>query len=130
MIKNRDELFHEIKSIQDIGYNVYVGKKDELIGDVFDTRNLCVATLFNYSINLNSYETNWNETEFKYIFERVNDGDKVFYREIFSGAKMKLFDFSSLMRLKGIYLNEPVSYEEYVSCLDDVKSIKKVKVLS
>lgn len=130
MVKNRDELFCEIKSIQDIGHNVYVGKKDEIKGEVFDTKNLCFATLFNYSINLESYKTNWKETSLKYIFEKVDTGSKTFYREIFSGARMEAFDFSSLMRLRGIYLNEPISYDEYMGFLQEDKKSKKIRVLN
>lgn len=130
MIKNRDELFYEIKSIQDIGHNVYVGKKEEIKGESFDTRNLCFATLFNYSINLNSYKTSWNETSLKYIFERVDAGNKIFYRELFSGAKMEAFDFSSLMRLRGIYLNNPISYDEYMKISQNDKKTKKIRIIN
>lgn len=130
MIKNKNELFCEIKSIQDIGNNVYVGKIEEIKGDVFDTSNLFVASLFNYSINLNSYKTDWNETALKYVFERINTGNRIFYRELFSGAKMEIFDFSSLMKLKGIYLSDPISYDEYIEIIYDKTKSKKIKILS
>lgn len=130
MIKSRDELFYEINSVNDVGHKVYIGKKDEIKGETFDTSNLFFATLFNYSINLDSYKTNWKETSLKYIFERIDVGSKIYYRELFSGIKMEAFDFSSLMRLKGMYLSEPISYDEYMTFLSEDKKSGRVRVLN
>lgn len=129
MIKNKNDLFDEINNVKCLGNDIYVGELEEINCDTFDTNNLCVGTLFNYSICLNSYKTKWNETNYSYVFEKIKVEDRFMYREIFSGIKFKLFDFESLLKLHGIYISSAMPYNDYISLTtDDCK--KKVKVLN
>jgi len=124
---NKSDLFEQIKELVLNGESIYIGKLEEIKINDFDINNLYVASLFNFSVSLSSYKTTWNETALKYIFEKVEINNHYFFREIFSGAVFEWFDFKSLMKLRGMYLTEPMTYVDYVNSLTTQNSYKKIK---
>lgn len=128
MTINKNDLYRQISFLVDSGQNVYVGKINEIYKDEFDISNLYVANLFNFSVYLPTYETKWNETAFKYIFEKIQIEEHFFFREIFSGAIFEWFDFNSLLKMKGMYLTEPMTYEEFVNSVTNRYDANKIRV--
>lgn len=111
MLKNKETLFRELNQHQNLRESIYVGKIDDIKKDCFDTENLFIAHLVHLVDSSNTFQ----KSDFKYIFEKKQYADIIIYKEIFSGAKLERIDLKKVLSSRGIYIINPISYDEYIS---------------
>lgn len=124
MLKKKEVLIEEFRKFQEVHENIYVGEACDVMMGSFDTDNLYIAHLVHFVGNPNSADANFKKSDFKYILEKFKYADSVFYREIFSGAVLERIDLKKVLSSRGMYVFEPVSYDDYMAVISSLSKNK------
>lgn len=123
MLKSKNDLMNEINRLRELGFNIYIGKAEELRKDVFNIDDLYVASIVRADSNLE-----WHEMDYRYVFEKVTNCGMVYYKELFSDTKLEMLSYKDIFNVKGrnMYIINPISYDYYYSNLVNVINNKNV----
>ncbi len=111
MLKKKEVLFEQLSQFQNLGEIIYVGKNEDIKNNFFDTENLYVAHL----VHLINGTDHFKKSDFKYVFEKKQYADMIIYKELFSGAELERVDLKKVLSSRGMYIINPVSYDDYIA---------------